>query len=638
MQQLFSRYWAKDCWDITDPFFDFLPKPNRRRHPLKRMIDFSPFNVGVREELKFFLAYRLEHQELHLSTALVYSSCFGALATFFTRQYPGLDSLTKLVPDKVMLQWRSFLVEQGAKLNSQGTLSSHHFRNFFRQALLFMAAAYDTREEYEKEVWDLRRIPGAKVAKTTSHYLLKFQKIPLSFRSLVKRYLKVRVGRRISPGQCGQDIRALSLFLNFIQQKHPDWRDLRALARKDMEDYLVWFAKYSRNWARQQRIYMIALRLFLDYMQRASYPEAPKLPLVLLMLKEDIPREAKQAEDKIKYIPENVLEQLEIQLEHLTPAEYIPHVMLLRASGWRISDILNLRYDACLDRTDLGWYLCGDIEKTQVLNHRIPITNEIAAMVQAVIEEAKEKSTPANNPEKLLFARRSGRRKGLPPQGATISSALNRLAHRFHIVDQQEQIFHFGNHAFRHTKAVELINNGMSLVHVQKWLAHYSPEMTLRYARILDTSMREEWEKVAKQGLFRFDRAGTPTRVQLPDLANEDVIEWEYIRTHLDAVRVPLGYCMKPLKMPCGSQLNPCLTCPFLCTTAQFLPEFERHMEDTQAMIDRGKALGRTVWVDKNETTFIRLESITRVLRDGKTHHKVGKQGREYVGEDQHDQ
>src|SRR5215471_14371208 len=87
MQHLFSRYWAKDCWDITDPFFDFLPKPNRR-HRLKKRIDFSPFNAGVREELKFFLAYRLEHSELSLGTALAYSSCFGALATFFASQYP----------------------------------------------------------------------------------------------------------------------------------------------------------------------------------------------------------------------------------------------------------------------------------------------------------------------------------------------------------------------------------------------------------------------------------------------------------------------------------------------------------------------------------------------------------------------
>lgn len=52
-------------------------------------------------------------------------------------------------------------------------------------------------------------------------------------------------------------------------------------------------------------------------------------------------------------------------------------------------------------------------------------------------------------------------------------------------------------------------------------------------------------------------------------------------------------------------------------------------------MIDRGKALGRTTWVEKNQANLIHLESITRVLRDGKTHHKAGKLGREYTREEQ---
>lgn len=60
-----------------------------------------------------------------------------------------------------------------------------------------------------------------------------------------------------------------------------------------------------------------------------------------------------------------MLEQLEDHVEHLEP-KYIPIVVLLRASSWRGSDILNLRYDNCLDRTAQGWWLCADIPKTDV--------------------------------------------------------------------------------------------------------------------------------------------------------------------------------------------------------------------------------------------------------------------------------
>nr|WP_241393681.1 tyrosine-type recombinase/integrase [Clostridium butyricum] len=196
------------------------------------------------------------------------------------------------------------------------------------------------------------------------------------------------------------------------------------------------------------------------------YPEAPQVPAVCLIFKEDIPRRPRRTEDDIKYIPDDVLEQLEDNLEYLAPAEYIPIVVLLRASGWRISDILNLRYDTCLERTIQGWYLCGDIVKTQVLNHHVPITDEVATVVQSTINDTKEKSTSDNNPNHLLFVRFDGKRKGHCPTSGTVRNALNRLAKEKNITDSQGNIFHFGNHAFRHTKGVELINNGMNLLYV----------------------------------------------------------------------------------------------------------------------------------------------------------------------------
>jgi hypothetical protein len=314
--------------------------------------------------------------------------------------------------------------------------------------------------------------------------------------------------------------------------------------------------------------------------------------------------------------------------------EYIPIVILLRASGWRISDVLNLRYDKCLDRTSQGWYLCGDIPKTNVLNHRVPITDEIASIVQTVVDEVTEQSTLDNNPNHLLFVRYCGKRKGRCPQGAKIKDALNRLAEEKQIVDDQGKKFHFGNHAFRHTKGVELINNGMSLLHVQKWMAHASPEMTLRYAKVLDTTMRKSWEEAMKQGLFKVDNIGKLHKVDISDIADEDTIEWEYIRHNLDAVRMPLGYCMKSKKAECHAQLSPCLTCSSLCTTPDFIPQYEVEIIETRSLIERGKAQKQSTWVEKNSTLLERYEEILAVLKEGKIHHKAGKRGREYVGEE----
>jgi integrase len=401
-----------------------------------------------------------------------------------------------------------------------------------------------------------------------------------------------------------------------------------------MENYLTWYRSYTEGFKQKHFDYLIHLRTFFDYIQRAEYPEAPEKPHFMLLLKEDIPRMPLKSDRDIKYIPEGVLQQLEGNLEYLTPAEYIPEVVLLRATGWRISDIMNLRYDNCLERTAQGWWLFGDIPKTHVLNHHVPITDEVAAVIQAVIDEVKEKSTPENNPNKFLFARLEGMRRGRPPRIPSIQNALNRLAKKFNIVDDRGQIFHFGNHAFRHTKGVELINNGMNLVHVQKWMAHATPEMTMHYAKILDTTMRKSWEEAIKNGLFGIDSSGKPVRINPNDIVNEDLIEWEYIRYNLDAVRTPLGYCLKPNKEECKHQLNPCLTCRSLCTTPDFIPQYEEEIREAKAVIKRGKAQGRTIWVEKNEALLMRYEAILTVLKEGHTHHLAGKKGREYVEEE----
>ena len=91
--------------------------------------------------------------------------------------------------------------------------------------------------------------------------------------------------------------------------------------------------------------------------------------------------------------------------------------------------------------------------------------------------------------------------RGDPREASGLQIVLNHFAKKYRIQDESGNIFHFRFHAFRHTKGVELVNNGMSLVMVQQWMAHVSPEMTLIYARILDETMRTQWEKAVQHGI-----------------------------------------------------------------------------------------------------------------------------------------
>lgn len=74
---------------------------------------------------------------------------------------------------------------------------------------------------------------------------------------------------------------------------------------------------------------------------------------------------------------------------------------------------------------------------------------------------------------------------GNPISQDSIKLNLNKLANRCNIKDKDGEIYWFKNHAFRHRYGVNLINNGMNILHVQKLMAHASPEMTLVYAKFM---------------------------------------------------------------------------------------------------------------------------------------------------------
>src|SRR5699024_1033599 len=161
------------------------------------------------------------------------------------------------------------------------------------------------------------------------------------------------------------------------------------------------------------------------------------------------------------------------------------------------------------------YWLVGDQRKVNYKDHKVPISVELAKVVIAQQEICKQKSTSENNPDNYLFVsyrgprkdkpqttanmsnvlnnitKKSNKRKATPQTKATLSTVLNNFAKKVNIRDVNGEIYRFKNHAFRHRYGVTLINNGMSIVHVQRLMAHASPEMTLAYAKIHDQTLKD---------------------------------------------------------------------------------------------------------------------------------------------------
>lgn len=311
--------------------------------------------------------------------------------------------------------------------------------------------------------------------------------------------------------------------------------------------------------------------------------------------------------------------------------QYIPIYILLRETGWRGTDILNLRYDNCLEQIwnnkeqEYNYYLCGEITKTGIAELKIPIRDKVAKMVQKAIDKAKELSTEENNSKKYLFNTYKGKLRGRPLAKATMLLTIQRLIEQKDIRDVNGNLYHFRLHSLRHTRAKEYVEQGMGISIIQQILGHQSLQMTVHYATVTENILYEKWKNTEDLELFKVDtKTHKLEQVDLNSDDGENLIRYEYVKKNLDAVRVPFGVCFKPSKLPCKQQMNHCLTCASFCTTVENIPEYEEEIEKVKSQIKISNRCGRELWAEKNKSYLELLERTLEKVKEQKIVHKNG--------------
>ncbi len=301
----------------------------------------------------------------------------------------------------------------------------------------FFADYYDDREETEKDVWQVLKIPGVKLsaAMKRQHPGMNFVEIPNAYRELVKRFMRRLVVRR-SWSYCREMLMYIRYFFEVFYANGYTDGFLERLGRQDVENYLRWVAEnYDKKNATYRSKAVSFIRNWLDYIQIAEYPQAPKQSMERLIFDDDVPKMERAADtmEKVQYIPAPVIRQMDACMDQIEPAEMRPVYALLRETGWRGTDVLNLRYDNCLqyiwnDKENRSVpYLCGEITKVGIPQLKDPIRDEVAEMVRLLADEAAEKSSKENNPDRYLFNCYEGRCMGLPFSKPAFSRAVQKM-------------------------------------------------------------------------------------------------------------------------------------------------------------------------------------------------------------------
>ena len=132
-------------------------------------------------------------------------------------------------------------------------------------------------------------------------------------------------------------------------------------------------------------------------------------------------------------------------------------------------------------------------------------------------------------------------------------------------------------------------------------LGHVSAEMSLRYGRLFDTTVRAEYERaleLAKQQVPQPDTpaAGTPGRTQLPLADITGGKDWR--TTPLLKSRLAGGFCLRAPAQGACSYANICEHCPSFRADPSSLPILAAQRVDAEALARDAQERG---WIDEAE-------------------------------------
>ena len=148
-------------------------------------------------------------------------------------------------------------------------------------------------------------------------------------------------------------------------------------------------------------------------------------------------------------------------------------------------------------------------------------------------------------------------------------------------------------HQLRHTYATALVNAGCSLQALMALLGHVSAEMSLRYGRLFDATVRDEYTRALALAKARLGPVLPAERTQLPLAA---VTGGNWRDAPLIKARLAGGYCLRTAAQGSCAYANICEHCPNFRSEASFLPVLQLQRADAEALAADAQARG---WGDE---------------------------------------
>ena len=376
----------------------------------------------------------------------------------------------------------------------------------------------------------------------------------------MRRYL-AQIGAVLRPGSVGGADLALRSFAGFLTETAPEVSSTAAVTRAHIEDYKPWLAQRpGQNKARLTPATIVhrlgTLRMFFVRIDEWGWDEAPaRVP----MFPGDLPRLDRPLP---KALDDAAAAKLLRAAQNDKRLLVRVTVEVLLRTGLRVGEFTALRSDAVV-LIGAGPWLHVPVGKLRE-DRYLPLHPHLVQL----IDDYRTRHVAPENP--LLLPRENGK----PVDRHAVTRYLNKAG-------AAAGLPHLHPHQLRHTLATQAINRGMSLEAIAAMLGHRSLDMTLRYAKIANRTVAEEYFAVTDKVEALYGQ---------PPVLPADSIGPNMARLRREHHRMlGNGYCARPPELDCAFE-SICETCTFFQTSIEFRPTLQAQHDDAAAKTQTHRA------------------------------------------------
>ena len=605
MQKKIDGYWADDIWNPNE-------NPFKDRNDIRGMyIYFNNISNIIKTEIKYACYQKMTTKEwkwitLHQAKAKKINYIIGFLSKYDNQINSLVDwqlEIWEKVFQEYLIENKKLSLREYRVIQKNGEYKNYKFKDetvyTFRAIYKIVFDYYDSRDEYEKDIWDLRKL-NFSLNNLVDKNKFDFTQIKQNWlRNSSKKFLRYKLSIS-STSLCRFRLYSLVNFSSFLEEEYPSIVP-NEINRHLLLTYLSYLkGKYSNEQTRYKII--TSLKDFIEISFREKWIDITGNQLIY---KDDLPRYKRQRQPK--YIPEIVLSGINRHLDKLENPVYQRMYLILISCGMRISELCSLSIN-CIKQDNFGDFFLQYHQIKMKKEITIPITREIVSIIQTQQQKAKEQF--GNN---VLFLFPSPKIKNRAITGKKLVDNINKLTLENNICDDDGNRWHFHPHQCRHTVGTNMINNGVPHHIVQKYLGHDSPTMTQIYAHIHDQTLKEE---IAK---YHYNRVvnvtGEVVESTTPELDNN--LDLHLLKKKVLAQSLPNGSCARPIVLGECPHANACLTCGDFRTTFEFLYQHKAQLEETEKLVKNAEDKGWQRHAEMNSKVRDNLQKIITTLESG---------------------